>query len=115
MVSDQSGCGLSPSREEVGSGVMPIAAVSTLGDRRGGAGESCSFLLCSSHLSLYFIRFRLGTGRMPQVKGQALHVRMRNRGDNTWFTCVRWCTRTDSAADCTAVSYYGVSSHSQAI
>ena len=38
--------------------------------------------------------FRLGTGRMPQVKGQALHVRMRNRGDNTWFTCVRWCTRS---------------------
>ena len=23
---------------------------------------------------------------MPQVKGQALHVRTRNRGDDTWFT-----------------------------
>ena len=33
----------------------------------------------------YYGRFWLGTGRMPQVKGPALHVRMRNRGDNTWF------------------------------
>ena len=73
-----------------------------------GPGEAPAY-------TVVLIRFRLGTGRMPQVKGQALHVRMRNRGDNTWFTCVRWCTRTDSAADCTAVSYYGVWSHSQAI
>ena len=60
---------------------------------------------------------------MPQVKGQALHVRD-NWGqfhetfgplDNTWFTCVRWCTRCKAltmdniaeGTDSAAVSYYG--------
>ena len=52
------------------------------------------------------LRFRLGTGRMPQVKGQALHVRMRNRGDNTWFTCVRWCTRKVLTQLQTALQYH---------
>ena len=52
------------------------------------------------------LRFSLGTGRMPQVKGQALHVRMRNRGDNTWFTCVRWCTHKVLTQLQTALQYH---------
>ena len=53
------------------------------------------------------IWFRLGTGRMPQVKGQALHVCMHNRGDNIWFTCVRWCTRCKALTQLqTALQYH---------